>query len=548
MRAQTNAQLTGMSISPGLAMGRAFVYRDIMDQDLFTTQIQPDQVDGECERVRRAAVQVFEDLTKSVSRITQQIGAYQAEIFKVHQVILRELLHSREIRQEIERERVNAEVAVQHVFSCWVQKMQMDESARFIQRADDVEDLGRRLIRALKKIAVHPLEAMPENRVLIASQLLPSDAVFFAARGAVSIVVERGGAGSHCAILTRQIGIPAVSSVINATDTINTGDMTLVDGYRGSVVVDPDETTRQAFKRRIEEYHARGAIARSHCNKPAITVDGTHVSVMANVANRTDVEVARQNGADGVGLYRLEALFMLHDSLPTEEELFEEISDTLAPLEDKPAIVRLLDVGSDKNLSYLEFPIEPAPCLGRRGVRLLLSYPDLLKVQVRVLLRLSQLRPIQILVPFVTIAEDIQKTRQIVELQASELEIAKLPPLLAMIETPAAALSVQEILQFADALSLGTNDLAQYTMAAGRQNPLVSQYFREDAPAVFRLIRLALREAKQASVGICGELAGQPDAVPVLLDAGVRFLSVAPPLVPAIKEAVRHSRGSVISR
>jgi phosphotransferase system enzyme I (PtsI) len=245
--------------------------------------------------------------------------------------------------------------------------------------------------------------------------------------------------------------------------------------------------------------------------------------------------VAAENGADGVGLYRLEALFMLHKTLPSEQQLLTEISDTLAPLEDKPAIVRLLDVGSDKHLPYFEFAAEPAPCLGMRGVRILLAHPELLKVQLRALLRLSQARDVRIMVPMVTVSEDMRAVQQAVEAQASELGIAKIPPLIAMIETPAAALCVPDILQFADALSLGTNDLTQYTMAAGRQNPLVHRYFQDDHPAVLRLIRLAAGEAGNALVAVCGELAGRPDAVPVLLEAGVRLLSVAPPLVPMIK-------------
>jgi len=380
---------------------------------------------------------------------------------------------------------------------------------------------------------------MPEGSVLVAPELLPSDAVFFASRGAAAIVVEFGGAGSHCALLTRQIGIPGVSNVVRATEKISAGDTVLVDGFRQAVVVEPDEDTQQRVESQIKEHRLRAAKAKARCREPAVTPDGVRVPVMANIAKRADVQVAAENGADGVGLYRLEALFMLRKTLPTEQELLDEISDTLAPLQDRPAMVRLLDVGSDKDLPYLEFAAEPAPCLGRRGVRLLLAQSELLKVQLRALLRLSQARSIQIMVPMVTIPEDMQAIREAVESQASELGMADIPPLVAMIETPAAALCVPDILQFADGISLGTNDLTQYTMAAGRQNPLVHRYFRADHPAVLRLVRLAVREAGNVPVAVCGELAGQPNAVSALLDAGVRLLSVAPPLVPAIKEAVR---------
>jgi len=521
-------------------MGRAFVYQDVLEQDLHIYDILPDQLEAECERVHRAANEVLEDLKESARRVAQQIGAYQSEIFTAHQMMLREFLERHEIQQEVEKEQVNAEVAVHLVFQRWVREMHEDESTRFSQRADDIADLGRRLIRALRAISVHPLEKMPEGSILVAARLLPSDAVFFASRGVAAIVVESGTPGSHCALLTRQIGVPGISNISDATEMIHTGDVVCVDGFRGAVVVNPDKETQRSFEERIGEYHVRGVEARARCHEPAITPNGIHVPVMANVANRADAQVAAQNGADGVGLYRLEALFMLHKSLPTERELLQEISDTLSPLGKKLAMIRLLDVGGDKSLAYFEFPIEPAPCLGRRGIRVLLAHPDLLNVQLRALLRLSQNHRIQIMVPMVTIPEDMQAVRNAVESQASELHITDIPPLVAMIETPAAALSVPNILRFADALSLGTNDLTQYTMAAGRQNPLVHRYFQDDNPAVVRLIRLAVKEAGDALVGICGELASQPNTVPMLLDAGVRLLSVAPPLIPAIKEAVRH--------
>lgn len=539
MAEKETIRLSGTSIAPGLAMGRAFVYQDILDQDLRMYDIGPDQIDTECQRIYHAAREVQDDLQDAARRVARQIGAYQSEIFTAHQMILRELVELREIRQEVEKQQVNAEVAVHLVFQRWVREMHEDESTRFSQRADDIADLGRRLIRALRGISVHPLETMPRGSILVASRLLPSDAVFFASRGAAAIIVEFGTSGSHCALLTRQIGVPGISNVTGVTNHIRSGDLICVDGFHATVTVNPDKHSRSSFEKSISTNCASRAEALSRCHEPATAPGGMRVPVMANIANRTDAQVAAQNGSDGVGLYRLEALFMLHKSLPTESELLEEITDTLSPLGEKPAMIRLLDVGGDKSLTYFELPVEPAPCLGRRGVRVLLAHPDLLNVQLRVLLRLSQNRPIQIMVPMVTIPEDMQAVRRAVEVQAAELDITEIPPLVAMIETPAAALSVPDILRFADALSLGTNDLTQHTMAAGRQNPLVYRYFREDHPAVIRLIQFAVEEAGDAVVGICGELAGQPNAVPMLLDAGVRILSVAPPLVQVIKEAVR---------
>jgi phosphoenolpyruvate-protein phosphotransferase len=531
--------LHGASIAPGLAMGTAFVCRDILEQDLYRYSIQADQVDAECARVQAAGAQVIADLDESARRIEEQVGHHQAEIYHVHQTMLGDLIQAREIREELQHELVNVEVAVQKVFQRWTDRLRAAESTGFTQRGDDVADLGRRLVQALRGIAVHPLERMPEGSVLVARRLFPSDAVFFGARATAAVVVEFGSPGSHCALLTRQLGIPGVCSISEATERIVDGDMLLVDGFRGEVVTWPTEEIRERFERHMGSYRQHAALAKKRCREPAYTPAGAYIPVMANIANRPDAELAAESGADGVGLYRIEALFMRRNTLPTEGELVAEISDTLAPLEGKPAIIRLLDLGSDKNLPYLQFVSEPAPCLGMRGIRLLLAYPDLLSLQLRALLQLSQVRDVQIMVPMITIAEDMREIRKAVQLHASQLGIANVPPLVAMVETPAAALSVREILRFADAVSLGTNDLTQHTMAAARQNPLVYRYFKDDHPSVLRLIRLAVEEADEALVAVCGELASQPQAIPMLLDAGVRLLSVAPPLVPAIKEAVR---------
>lgn len=534
-----NITLRGAGIAPGLAMGKAYVYRDILEQDLYTHSIRAEQVEAECARTLAAAECVAIDLEESARRIARQVGPHQAEIFHVHQGMLRELIQSREIKEEMQKEQVNAEVAVQRVFKRWADRLRVLESTAFAQRGDDVADLGRRLVWKLRGITVHPLENMPERSILVARRLFPSDAVFFDARSTAAIVVEFGSPGSHCALLTRQMGIPGVCGIPEVTEKIRDGDALLVDGFRGTVVVEPPEDARSRFKIHIEVHRVSAAQAKAHCQEPALTPEGIRIPVMAIIGNRGDTELAAENGADGVGLYRIEALYMRRKALPTEDELTGEISNALAPLDDKPAIVRLLDVGGDKNLPYLQFDSEPAPCLGRRGVRLLLSYPDLLRVQLRALLRLSRRQSIHIMVPMTTLAEDMQKIRKAVRRHADELGITSLPPLVAMIETPAAALSVPEILRFADAISLGTNDLTQFTMAAGRQNPLVSRYFKDDCPAVQRLIRLAAREAGEKPVSVCGELASRPQAVPMLLDSGVKMLSVPPPLIPVVKQAVR---------
>ncbi len=536
-------RLAGTAISPGLAAGEAFVYRDPLSETGAGHPIASFEIDAELARLKQARESVLEDLEVSRQRVQSQMKDSLAEIFRAHERMLRDPVLLRELSEDIEAELLQAEEAVRRVFSRWMERFRTSGSHTTAARAEDVADLARRLLRALRGVAVHPLEEMPDGSVLVAQRLAPSDAVHFCSR-ASAVVVEYGTPGAHCALMARQMGIPVVGNIQEVVKRVSSGSLVLVDGFEGTVLVNPGDEAKAGFEAKRVSQAAQGALARRETQRPAVTPDGVTVQVMANITNREDVELAVENGADGVGLYRTEALFMYNDTLPTEDELVETLLDTLEPLGQKPCIVRLLDIGGDKTLPYLRLPPEESPFLGRRGIRLLFAYPELLNVQIRAILRLSTSRAIQIMVPMVTIPEDMERVRRLVGAAAQELGIQHLPPLVAMIETPAAALSVADVLKSADALSIGTNDLTQYVMAAGRQNPLASEYFQEMHPAVMRLIRIVCADAGPSLVGVCGELAGRLSAVPDLLSAGVRLLSVAPRMIPLVKDAVRRTPAS----
>lgn len=522
-------------------MGEAFVFQDIFERDLEAYDLEAHQVGEEYTRIERAVAEVRKDLQLAAERIEDELETGMADVFRSHETMLRDVTLANEVREEVEKELVNAEYALQRVFRRWERKFHAMDRETFRQRGDDVVDLGRRLLRALAGIHAHSLETMPKGSILVARRLLPSDTTFFPRRLTAGIVVEVGGAGSHCALLTRQIGIPGVSEIPQLLDEISTGDLVLVDGLRGTVTVDPDEETKSRFRRQIEDHRASAATAKRHSHEPAVTEDGVTIPVMANISNRHDAALAAENGADGVGLYRIEMLFLARTMLPSEEELAHEIERTIAPLKGKPIFVRLLDIGGDKPLPYLKLASEPNPFLGRRGVRLLLHYPELLNVQLRALLRLSQDHNLQILVPLVTLSDDMRQVRAALLKTAAQLGVRKIPPLGAMIETPAAALCVDEIADVSDSLSIGTNDLTQYTMAAGRDSAFVYQYFKDDHPSIMKLLQYIGRVANRIPVGICGELAGRTEGVATLLAANMRMLSVSPPLVPSVKKAVRRA-------
>jgi phosphoenolpyruvate-protein kinase (PTS system EI component) len=353
-----------------------------------------------------------------------------------------------------------------------------------------------------------------------------------------AIVVESLGQGSHAALLTREKGIPTLAGLPGLLSQVRSGDEALVDAFREALIISPNPERRHEFDRRLEEYRASLLTCKWTCHRPAITRDHQTISVEANLAVHASVEAVIENGADGVGLLRIEELYFGRELL-SEEELFTQLQHLVAPLREKPVTIRLLDVGGDKAISSLRLPFESNPLLGRRGVRLLLAYPQLARTQLKTLLRLSQAQDIRILVPMVTIERDMQQMRELLVAVAHEMRIEKLPLLGAMIETPAAALTVGQIVRHADFLSVGTNDLTQYTMVAGRDNATVSDYYEETHPSMLRLLGIIIAEASGKPVTICGELAGREEVIPTLLEIGYRALSISPPLIPTTKELIR---------
>lgn len=536
--ARLNRQLRGVGISPGFAIGTAYIYRDVLDQDYRLYSLADGQIDREFDRIKRAFEAVLNDLVDLTRRVERDLDAETADIFRAHRVLLKDSSLLGQIRTELERERTNAEYALKSVFDRLKSKFDNMEDPLLRDRADDVVDLCKRLLRSLLGVQ-SLLEKLPADAVLIAQRLLPSDTVLLQKHAISAVVVEHCGTASHSAILARGIGIPVVSHIENATGVIATGNRLLVDGCAGQVVLAPDRKRTAAFATRAQKYRVIQARAKERCTEPALTRDGARVFVLANIGSILDAALARENGADGVGLFRLEQFFLAEETLPRREDVQNVLRQTLAQMPGVPATVRLLDVGADKRLPYLKQRDERNPMLGRRGVRLLLDYPELLTSQLWALLAVSQEFPLRILVPMVTLEEDMRLVRTAATNVAKELGLKSIPPLGAMIETPAAALCVQRIAECADFLCVGTNDLTQYVMAASREEDFLSHYYIEDHPAVINLIRWVCESVPQHDIEICGELAGRVKTLPAFLEMGVRRFSVVPLRVPAIKETVR---------
>lgn len=531
--------LYGTRISPGLAVGTAWVAGDILECSAEAVRIEAAQVEAEMERIRRAFLEVEAELEKSARLISEQLDPRLGEIFHAHEMMLDGFLSSGQIERELRESLVPAPQVVRRVFRQWEAKFAALKSEAFRVRADDILDLARRILRRLEGAEAYGLAAMPAGSVLVTERLLPSDVVSLSRRDVAAILVESLGQGSHAALLTREKNIPAVAELPGLLSRIRRGDTLLVDAFRALVVISPAMETQLAFERRLDAHRSRQVRCKGECRKPAVTLDGQTISVEANLAAYDDIELVIENGADGIGLFRIEQLYFARESPPSEDELYDELQALINPFRDRPVTIRLLDIGGDKPLRSLNLPPETNPLLGRRGVRLLLAFPQLVRPQLRALLRLSRDQPVRILVPMVALERDIQKIRELFGIVAREMGLQQLPPFGAMIETPAAALTVADIARHSDFLCVGTNDLTQYTLAVGRDDATVSDYYIDDHPALLRLLELVVREAAGKPLTICGELGGREDAIPKLLQMGFRALSIAPPLVPAAKELIR---------
>jgi phosphoenolpyruvate-protein phosphotransferase (PTS system enzyme I) len=536
--------LVGKGTSPGLAKGTAYIYRDILQQGCAPYGIDATQVHAEQVRIHQALEDVRQRLTIDATHTEDKLGKESADIFRAQEMMLGSSSIVEELEETLQAERLNAEEVVRSVFRRWTHRFREMGDEVLRERGDDVDDLSRRLVSSLAGTHAHSLENLPANTVLVASRLLPSDTVFLSRNSTVAVLEECASPAAHATLLAGELGIPCVIGIPKLVETVHTGDIVLVDSIKETAVINPNARVLQTFEESLAAVRKRKKTTQGNCMNRAVTKDGIEMSVMANVRSREDVELALSGGADGIGMLRTEPFFLSTQHFPSDKEFASFLIDSLQPAQGKHIEVRLLDIGADKNPNYLHLPAEPDPFLGQRGVRLLLEYPDVLEAQLRAMLEVSKHFRIGVLIPMVTTESDVTRVVQRIRALANDMGICKLPRIGAMLETPAAALSIPSLRKHVDFFSIGSNDLTQYTMAAGRENPLVTEYFLDDHAAILRLIELAISESGDTPVSLCGELAGRTDAMPRLLATGVRSLSVPAPLVPEVKSAIRNINAS----
>jgi phosphoenolpyruvate-protein phosphotransferase len=531
----------GTPISPGLAEGIIHVHRGLLGPIDVPMDIEQHNVEEELSRLDVATTSISADLLALATRVEKEIDSRLANVFAAHQLILDDSSLKEELRREIADNLVSASSAVKTVLLRWERRFLLMESQTFRSRGDDIRDISTRLSNALAGITSHPLDEVPHGCVLAAARLLPSDTVFLADRSTSAVLLEYGSTGSHAALFAREMGLPCISGFPGVVTTAPDGALALVDADTGTVAIRPGKEQKIAFRKKVDEKKHAYHVGRERALAPAVTRDGVTISVLANVGCNEDTEKAMLNGAEGVGLYRMERVYLGRVAPPSADELLNEMRETLAAAKGHTVYVRLLDIGTDKPLPFMRFLAETNPSLGRRGIRLLREYPELMKTNLRALLELAEEFDVRVLVPMVTLPDDVAVVKECFTQLGSELKMSSLPMLGAMIETPAAALSAREIAEHVDFLSFGTNDLTQYAFAADRENAAVERYFNDTSDVIFRLLRTAHEDVPHVPLSVCGELAGRPEQIPKLLQCGIRTLSVAPPLVPIVKETIRNS-------
>lgn len=540
--------LKGQSISPGIAEGKAFLYRDILTRDLFSYSIKSHEVKNEVRRIEEAIQIVIHDLEKLKKNFELYVDADKAAVFEAHQEILRDKKLLNDFKMEVKRELVNAEHVISNVFRKWNAKFKSSPSEIIRSRADDMEDIHRRLLRVLLGFEKNVLENLPPESIIVAQRLLPSDTVHLKKENVRGIIVRHGTKNSHSAILAKTLGIPAVANPDKQIEIIKSGETILVDGNEGFIVVNPGQNDLALHNRkRFENKKAQEKLMKGSASA-AFTRAGERILVYANASSPEEVKVAIERGCDGIGLLRTEHIYLGIKTLPDESDLKNYLEEVLLAAKEMEVVIRLLDVGGDKKIPFINVEDELSHFLGLRGIRLLLAHENLLKKQLRAMIFLNKKHNVRILVPMVTLPEEMKRTIEIMRECRKELEKEHKielsdPKVGAMIETPAAVINVKEIAEISDFLSIGTNDLIQYTMAAGREDRFVSSYYEKGVGLIMKSIKEVASAAKEKDIecSICGEIAGDTQWMKNILDAGIKALSVSPYLIPEVKKAITRA-------
>jgi phosphotransferase system enzyme I (PtsI) len=542
----------GLGVAPGIAIGVAHLVESGIAQ-VPEYHIAAGEVAAEQARFAESVAKAQKQIRKLKAKSQNLPPAVAEEVDFLLEAHLQMLTGSRVVRgveRRIAEDRLNAEAAVQAEIAEVAQKFAALDDPYLAARADDIREVGNRLIRNLTKTPYQAFSHLPEGSILVAEELTPADTALMDPHRVAGFATLLGGAESHTAIMARSLALPAVLGVAGLIGAVRTGDAIVIDGGAGRVIVNPTEARLAELRRRQAEIAREQRQLTRLRRLPAVTRDGTHIALYANLELPRELDMAVAAGAEGVGLLRTEFLYMNREDLPDEDEQYRALASLVAGLGGKPITVRTLDIGGDKLAISLDHHMgQPTnPALGLRAIRLSLKERSLLEAQLAAILRAGVHGPLRILLPMISTSSEVRQVREVManvvkRLKRRRVKIADpLPPLGVMIEVPGAALSADALAQVSDFFAIGTNDLTMYTLAIDRGEEQVAHLYNPLHPAVLRLIQFATEAALRARIpiSVCGEIAGDPRYTPLLLGLGIRELSMASTTLPRVKQRIRN--------
>jgi len=547
-RIKKEVRLDVLSVVPGLAMGPAYHFRKF-SFEIDDLNYPVESIQGEIERFRLACAKTSE-LLKKTKQLSSVIYDEQfLEIFESQIALLEDRIFLKEIETLIREKKHSAAFAVFSVFREKMNHFMGLENDYFRERSLDIQDLKHKILHAIFGLGTEYQISIPS--IIFAEYLSPSDTIHFSRNLILGFVTDTGGKTSHAAILARALNLPYVINNQNLSRIVQTEDFVIVDAYSGQMIINPTPKTIESYRELKKKYTDIDLALKEEASLPARTLDGIEVEVMANVEFLNEIPDSHSHGAHGIGLLRTEGIFLEKDGLPDEEEQYQIYRRVSEEMVDKPVILRSLDAGGDKVLKDLNQPAEQNPFLGWRAIRFCLDERDVFKTQLRAILRANVNGNLKLLLPMVSCLREINETKNILEQIKSELrnegqKFNENLELGIMIEIPAAAIMSDIFAREVDFLSFGTNDLTQYTLAVDRTNQQIARLFNDMHPAILRLMQMTIKNASHLNkeISICGELAANPHAVPVLLGLGLRKLSMSPFMIPRIKKIIRSFKVS----
>ena len=526
--------LKGIAASDGVAVAKAYL---LVQPDLSFNKTSVEDTDAEATRLDDALAKSTEELQAIRDKAAQSLGEAEAQVFDAHLMVLSDPEMVGQIKQNIQDNKVNAEAALKEVTDMYIGMFEaMDDNAYMQERAADIRDVAKRILAHLLGVTLPNPSMINEEVIVVAHDLTPSDTAQLDRTYVKAFVTDIGGRTSHSAIMARSLEIPAIVGTKEITDKVKAGDILAVNGIIGDVIIDPTDAEKSEFEAEAKAYADQKAEWDKLKNAETVTADGKHVELAANIGTPKDLEGVHKNGGEAVGLYRTEFLYMDSSDFPTEEDQYQAYKAVLEGMEGKPVVVRTMDIGGDKELPYLTLPHEMNPFLGYRALRISLSElgDGMFRTQMRALLRASVHGNLRIMFPMVATLKEFRAAKAIFEDEKQKLvnegvEVSNDIQVGIMIEIPAAAVLADKFAKEVDFFSVGTNDLIQYTMAADRMNEQVSYLYQPYNPSILRLINNVIKAAHAEGkwAGMCGEMAGDQTAVPLLVGMGLDEFSMS---------------------